>query len=46
MLIVFNNVCLPNVRQDMKIPSAMVKFMKKGKIVDPTPIQLQGIPTA
>ncbi|KDQ12334.1 hypothetical protein BOTBODRAFT_34629 [Botryobasidium botryosum FD-172 SS1] len=31
---------------DMKIPSVMVKHLKSKGIVDPTPIQIQGIPTA
>ncbi|CAL1703889.1 unnamed protein product [Somion occarium] len=31
---------------DMKIPEQMVKFLKSKRITTPTPIQLQGIPTA
>ncbi|KAG1749160.1 P-loop containing nucleoside triphosphate hydrolase protein [Suillus paluster] len=31
---------------DMKIPEAMLQFLKSKKITTPTPIQLQGIPTA
>ncbi|KIJ69637.1 hypothetical protein HYDPIDRAFT_185318 [Hydnomerulius pinastri MD-312] len=31
---------------DMKIPDAMLQFLKSNKITSPTPIQLQGIPTA
>ncbi|KAH7907968.1 P-loop containing nucleoside triphosphate hydrolase protein [Hygrophoropsis aurantiaca] len=31
---------------DMKIPEAMISFLKERKIITPTPIQLQGIPTA
>ena len=31
---------------DMKIPSTILKFLKSKKIVDPTPIQIQGMPTA
>ncbi|KAG9018914.1 DEAD-box ATP-dependent RNA helicase 35 [Tulasnella sp. 427] len=31
---------------DMKIPSALLKFFKKSGITQPTPIQLQGLPTA
>ncbi|EGN92023.1 hypothetical protein SERLA73DRAFT_173192 [Serpula lacrymans var. lacrymans S7.3] len=31
---------------DMKIPDPMLRFLKSNKIVTPTPIQLQGIPTA
>lgn len=30
----------------MKLPDALLKFLKKNKIVSPTPIQLQGLPTA
>jgi ATP-dependent RNA helicase DDX41 len=32
--------------EDMKIPESMLKFMKSKGITDPTPIQLQGLPTA
>ncbi|KIL00639.1 hypothetical protein PAXRUDRAFT_821429 [Paxillus rubicundulus Ve08.2h10] len=32
--------------EDMKIPVAMLQFLKSKKITSPTPIQLQGIPTA
>lgn len=32
--------------QDMKIPRPMLQFLKSKKITTPTPIQLQGIPTA
>lgn len=31
---------------DMKIPESLVKFLKSKRIASPTPIQLQGIPTA
>ncbi|KAI0747791.1 P-loop containing nucleoside triphosphate hydrolase protein [Daedaleopsis nitida] len=31
---------------DMKIPEPLVKFLKSKRITKPTPIQLQGIPTA
>ncbi|KAJ8585221.1 DEAD-domain-containing protein [Rhizopogon salebrosus TDB-379] len=31
---------------DMKIPESMLQFLKSNKITTPTPIQLQGIPTA
>ncbi|KAG9046739.1 DEAD-box ATP-dependent RNA helicase 35 [Tulasnella sp. UAMH 9824] len=31
---------------DMKIPDALLKFFKKNGITQPTPIQLQGLPTA
>ncbi|KAG1837720.1 P-loop containing nucleoside triphosphate hydrolase protein [Suillus subalutaceus] len=31
---------------DMKIPELMLQFLKSKKITTPTPIQLQGIPTA
>ncbi|KAI0928179.1 hypothetical protein AcV5_005827 [Taiwanofungus camphoratus] len=31
---------------DMKVPEPLVKFMKSKRITIPTPIQLQGIPTA
>ncbi|KAG8855168.1 DEAD-box ATP-dependent RNA helicase 35 [Tulasnella sp. 330] len=31
---------------DMKIPNCLLKFFKKNKIVTPTPIQMQGLPTA
>lgn len=31
---------------DMKIPDPLVKFLKSKRITKPTPIQLQGIPTA
>ncbi|OAX43782.1 DEAD-domain-containing protein [Rhizopogon vinicolor AM-OR11-026] len=31
---------------DMKIPESMLHFLKSNKITTPTPIQLQGIPTA
>jgi len=30
----------------MKIPEPILKFLKSNRIVTPTPIQLQGIPTA
>lgn len=30
----------------MKVPEALVKFLKSKRITKPTPIQLQGIPTA
>jgi ATP-dependent RNA helicase DDX41 len=30
----------------MKIPESMLQFLKSKKITTPTPIQLQGIPTA
>ncbi|KAF7441074.1 DEAD-box ATP-dependent RNA helicase 35 [Pleurotus ostreatus] len=32
--------------QDMKIPGSILDFLKTKRITDPTPIQLQGIPTA
>ncbi|KAG9225966.1 hypothetical protein CCMSSC00406_0006412 [Pleurotus cornucopiae] len=32
--------------QDMKIPGSILDFLKTKRIIDPTPIQLQGIPTA
>lgn len=32
--------------QDMKVPEPLVKFLKSKRITKPTPIQLQGIPTA
>ncbi|KAN0075310.1 P-loop containing nucleoside triphosphate hydrolase protein [Tylopilus felleus] len=32
--------------EDMKIPDSMLQFLKSKKITTPTPIQLQGIPTA
>lgn len=32
--------------QDMKIPDSMLQFLKSKKITTPTPIQLQGTPTA
>ncbi|KAF8558434.1 P-loop containing nucleoside triphosphate hydrolase protein [Imleria badia] len=32
--------------EDMKIPDPMLQFLKSKKIITPTPIQLQGIPTA
>jgi ATP-dependent RNA helicase DDX41 len=32
--------------QDMKIPKPMLEFLKSNRIITPTPIQLQGIPTA
>lgn len=32
--------------QDMKIPEPMLQFLKASRITTPTPIQLQGIPTA
>ncbi|KAH9925315.1 P-loop containing nucleoside triphosphate hydrolase protein [Fomitopsis serialis] len=32
--------------QDMKVPETLVKFLKSKRITTPTPIQLQGIPTA
>ncbi|KAG1715653.1 hypothetical protein ID866_1495 [Astraeus odoratus] len=32
--------------EDMKIPQQMLHFLKSKKITTPTPIQLQGIPTA
>ncbi|KZT66838.1 DEAD-domain-containing protein [Daedalea quercina L-15889] len=31
---------------DMKVPETLVKFLKSKRITKPTPIQLQGIPTA
>ncbi|KAH9830995.1 DEAD-domain-containing protein [Rhodofomes roseus] len=31
---------------DMKVPEVLVKFLKSKRITTPTPIQLQGIPTA
>lgn len=31
---------------DMKIPDSMLKFLKSNKIVNPTPIQIQGMPVA
>ncbi|KAF7796788.1 hypothetical protein EIP86_007972 [Pleurotus ostreatoroseus] len=31
---------------DMKVPEPLVKFLKSKRITKPTPIQLQGIPTA
>ncbi|KAG9030092.1 DEAD-box ATP-dependent RNA helicase 35 [Tulasnella sp. JGI-2019a] len=31
---------------DMKIPNVLLKLFKKKKIVTPTPIQMQGLPTA
>ncbi|KAF8582050.1 P-loop containing nucleoside triphosphate hydrolase protein [Ramaria rubella] len=31
---------------DMKIPDVMLKYLKSKRIVDPTPIQLQGMPVA
>ncbi|KAF8522148.1 DEAD-domain-containing protein [Hysterangium stoloniferum] len=31
---------------DMKIPDVMVKFLKSNRIINPTPIQIQGIPVA
>ncbi|KAM5535596.1 hypothetical protein V8D89_010763 [Ganoderma adspersum] len=31
---------------DMKVPDPLVKFLKSKRITKPTPIQLQGIPTA
>ncbi len=31
---------------DMKVPEVLVKFLKSKRITNPTPIQLQGIPTA
>ncbi|KAI0822665.1 DEAD-domain-containing protein [Trametes gibbosa] len=31
---------------DMKVPETLVKFLKSKRILKPTPIQLQGIPTA
>jgi len=31
---------------DMKIPEPMLQFLKANRITTPTPIQLQGIPTA
>ncbi|KAG8944874.1 DEAD-box ATP-dependent RNA helicase 35 [Tulasnella sp. 424] len=31
---------------DMKIPEVLLKFFKKNGIIKPTPIQLQGLPTA
>lgn len=30
----------------MKVPEPLVKFLKSKRITKPTPIQLQGIPTA
>ncbi|KAH9967906.1 P-loop containing nucleoside triphosphate hydrolase protein [Russula dissimulans] len=32
--------------EDMKIPQPLLKFLKSKRIIDPTPIQLQGIPVA
>ncbi|KAF9501213.1 DEAD-domain-containing protein [Pleurotus eryngii] len=32
--------------QDMKIPGSILDFLKTKRITDPTPIQLQGMPTA
>ncbi|KIO13130.1 hypothetical protein M404DRAFT_12200 [Pisolithus tinctorius Marx 270] len=32
--------------EDMKIPQQMLHFLRSKKIITPTPIQLQGIPTA
>lgn len=32
--------------QDMKIPKPILDFLKANRIITPTPIQLQGIPTA
>ncbi|KAF8509897.1 P-loop containing nucleoside triphosphate hydrolase protein [Gautieria morchelliformis] len=32
--------------EDMKIPEVMLKHLKSKRIVDPTPIQLQGMPVA
>lgn len=32
--------------QDMKVPEPLVRFLKSKRITTPTPIQLQGIPTA
>ena len=34
------------VTKDMKVPEPLVKFLKSKRITKPTPIQLQGIPTA
>ena len=31
---------------DMRVPESLVKFLKSKRITKPTPIQLQGIPTA
>ncbi|KAG8927678.1 DEAD-box ATP-dependent RNA helicase 35 [Tulasnella sp. 419] len=31
---------------DMKIPEPMLKYLKANRITEPTPIQLQGLPTA
>jgi ATP-dependent RNA helicase DDX41 len=31
---------------DMKIPNVMLKYLKSKRIIDPTPIQLQGMPVA
>ncbi|KAG6861877.1 DEAD-box ATP-dependent RNA helicase 35 [Termitomyces sp. Mi166 len=33
-------------RQDMKVPEPILEYLKANRIVTPTPIQLQGIPTA
>jgi ATP-dependent RNA helicase DDX41 len=32
--------------QDMKIPPSILQYLRKNKIIKPTPIQIQGIPTA
>jgi hypothetical protein len=34
------------VYQDMKLPPPLLKYLKNKKILKPTPIQMQGIPTA
>jgi len=31
--------------QEMKFPKSILQSLKKKKILDPTPIQIQGIPT-
>ena len=33
-------------KQDMKIPVPMLRFLQDKKIVVPTPIQMQGMPVA
>lgn len=47
---VCKSLCLPLFLflfvQDMKVPAVLVKFLKSKRITTPTPIQLQGIPTA
>jgi len=50
------SVCFDNLReaskltachfQDMKIPDAILDYLRSKRIVHPTPIQLQGIPVA